>query len=232
MDGRKRRKRFRGLGLAVYWDIDGWTGATITLTVSISETWDYDTEIGKAGSNLYHVAESFKAWANDASRSWASSRSFDYSIAASGVNVAITFTSSGSVVWVANSAFQAAAGVAASTVAASVVGSAVTHGLSAPYAFRNWVPYTAESEGTLSQSGSFYSDSFAGLAKFPQVTARLTPQQAFAEGLAVKQASTPRGAVFFDYTANAYRHIYVMDVTTRRGKREIYKSEIKGVEVL
>jgi len=218
--------------MAVYWDISAWAGATLAITVGSTESWAYDTEIGKAGSNIYHVAENFKAWANDAGRAWAGARVFDYTIASSGVNVAITFTASGSVTWVANSAMQTAAGIAASTVAASVVGSAVTHGLSARYSFRNWIPFTSETSGSMAAGGSFFPDSFAGLPKFPEIEAKLTPQQAYAEGLAVKQASTPRAAVFYDYVASTHRHVYVANVNTRRGKLEIYTTRIECIEVV
>ena len=218
--------------MAVYWDTSAWTGATLAITVGITESWVYDTEIGKAGSNLYHVAEDFKAWANDAARSWSGGRVFDYTIAASGLNVAITLTASGTVVWTANSAMQTAAGIAASTVAASVVGTAITHGLSASYSFRSWVPFTSETEGSMAAAGSFWPDSFAGLSKFPEIVAKLSPEEAYAEGLAIKQASTPRAAVFYDYVGSVHRHVYVSNVQTRRGKREIYTTRIEGVEVV
>ncbi len=201
-----------------------------------TNTWAYDTEIGSVnGTNLYNFAENFKTWANHADRDWHPGLTFTYSLSVGeyGVNERIRMTASASdVTWVANATMQTMIDIGATLVGPSVTSSVgLTHALSAQYSFLNWVPLTTETEGSLAAAGSFFPDSFGSLANTPKIEAKLTPLQAYAEGLAIKGATTPRAAVFYDYTSGSYRHCYVADARIRRGRREVYTSTLTAFEV-
>ena len=222
--------------MAVFFDQD-MTGATIAINDGVNnETWSYDTEIGDTGTDLYTAAESFVAWANDAARGWSGTLTFSYTFTLFGVNHGITLNGSGvAFAYTTNDAASSTMGLPLGTTATGSTGGPLTGDtgvrttLSAKYAFDQWTPYKGEG-GSISRGGSFNYDPFPTRLRTARIRAVFRQSDAYAMSIALSQATTPRRAVFYDYTDEVYRRVFVPDLTLSTGRRLLHKFDFQVIE--
>ena len=196
------------------------TGAEIAFNDgSNNETWAYDTELGDTGSDLYTVAESFIAWGNHASRGWSGTLTFTYGPGA----------------WTTNSAASEKLRLPSGTTATGSGGGSLssTGGIASTLSFsvalRNWRTIKGQA-GCVSYSGSWQHDPIHARPNTASARSVVTHSQLYALTLATAQASTPRRANMYDTITSAYRRVFVAEIKTNMGEKQIHKVSFAVIE--
>jgi|TARA_Y100001938_G_scaffold148171_1_gene231151 hypothetical protein len=221
--------------MAVFFDQD-MSGVVVTFNDgSNSESFTYDTEIGDTGTDVYTFAEAFKSWANHGDRAWSGSRVFSYSFTTFGVNHGLTISVNAGGAFTINSVTTSKLNLPGGTTSigssgGSLAGTAgIPTTLSATYAFRKWRAMKGKS-GMMSSGGSWQFDPMHARLKTADVFSVIKQADLYALTLATKAATTPRRAVFLDSTRDAYRRVFVSEIVSTIGKRDLHKVEITVTE--
>ena len=213
------------------------TGAEIAFNDgSNNETWAYDTELGDTGSDLYTVAESFIAWGNHASRGWSGTLTFTYAITKIAPNHGLTLTVAGGPgAWTTNSAASEKLRLPSGTTATGSGGGSLssTGGIASTLSFsvalRNWRTIKGQA-GCVSYSGSWQHDPIHARPNTASARSVVTHSQLYALTLATAQASTPRRANMYDTITSAYRRVFVAEIKTNMGEKQIHKVSFAVIE--
>ena len=85
--------------------------------------------------------------------------------------------------------------------------------------------------GTQSSGGSWQNDPMHARKRTADVFAEVKQSDLYAMTLATRGATTPRRAVFYDWTASTFRQVYVAEVRTTIGARQIHRVDLTVIEV-